>query len=331
MSNLVSFDIFTRLIAFIMKILVTGGGGFQGSHLVESLIDQGHDVSVLNTYSKKALYSLSNIKDKINLIWGSITDKELVNKSVRGHDVVFHLAARINVDESLKDPVAFFYANILGTYNILEATRENKNRLILISTCEVYGDGQNLKENEKLNETAELKPNSPYASSKAAADRISYSYFRSFDVDVTIVRPFNIYGERQKSGTFGALIPIVVAKALRGEDLTIFGDGSSTRDYSHIDDIIEGYSLILKNDSLSGKTVNLASGKNTSVKDIVEYIAKKLNVNVVHGDPRQGEVSRFPADISFAESIGYSPKIDIWEGIDRYIEWAKKESLNTKN
>jgi len=314
-----------------MKILVTGGGGFQGSHLVESLLNQGHEVSVLNTYSKRALSSLSNVLDKINLIWGSITDKELIHKSVRGHDVVFHLAARINVDESLKDPVAFFYTNILGTYHILEATRENKNRLILTSTCEVYGDGQNLKEGEKLDETAELKPNSPYASSKAAADRICYSYFKSFGVDVTIVRPFNIYGERQKSGTFGALIPIVVAKALRGEDLTIFGDGSSTRDYSHIDDIIDGYNLILKDDSLAGKTVNLASGENTSVKDIVEYIAKKLNVNVVHGDPRPGEVTRFPADVSFAKSLGYSPKVNMWEGIDRYIEWSKKDNLKAKN
>lgn len=308
-----------------MKILVTGGGGFQGSHLVESLVEQGHDVSVLNTYSKRAISSLVNILDKINLIWGSVTDKELIHKSVRGHDVVFHLAARVNVDESLKDPVAFFYVNILGTYNILEATRENGNRLIFTSTCEVYGDGQNLKEGEKLDETAELKPNSPYASSKVAADRICYSYFKSFGIDLTIVRPFNIYGERQKSGLFGALIPIVVTKALRGEDLTIFGDGSATRDYSHVDDIIDGYNIILNNNFLSGKTINLASGENTSVKEIVEYIAKKLNVKVVHGDPRPGEVTRFPADISFAKSLGYSSKVNIWDGIDRYIDWVKTQ------
>ena len=307
-----------------MKILITGGGGFQGSHLAESLIKNGHSVSVLNTYSETSLANLSNILDKINLIWGSVTDKEIVDKSVRGHDAVFHMAAHINVDESLQDPLIFFQVNILGTYNVLEAIRKYKNRFILISTCEVYGDGQTIKEDEKLNETAELKPNSPYAASKAAADRISYSYFKSFDLNVTIVRPFNLYGERQKSGLFGALIPIMVAKAMRGEDLTIFGDGSTDRDYCHVSDIIQAYNLVLNNDGLKGKIINFASGQNTAVKDIVEYIAKKFNVKIVHGPARPGEVKRFPADISFAKSIGFSPKVSIWEGIDRYIDWVKR-------
>lgn len=313
-----------------MKILITGGGGFQGSHLAESLIKNGHSVSVLNTYSDGASGNLAGISEKINLIWGSVTDKETVDKSVRGHDVVFHLAARINVDESLKDPLAFLQVNILGTYNILEAVRKYKNRLIYTSTCEVYGDGHTLKVNEKLDETAELKPNSPYASSKAGADRLCYSYFRSFDVDVTIVRPFNIFGERQKNGLFGALIPIVVAKAVRGEDLTVFGDGTATRDYSHVSDIIQAYNLILKNKNLKGKVINIASGKNTAVKDIVEYIAKKFKVKVIHGSVRPGEVMCFPADISFARSIGYSPKVSIWEGVDRYITWAKKNKTVEK-
>lgn len=307
-----------------MKILITGGGGFQGSHLAESLIKNGHSVSILNTYSEASRANLSNILDKINLIWGSVTDKEIVDKSVRGHDAIFHMAAHINVDESLQDPLIFFQVNILGTYNILEAIRKYKNRLILISTCEVYGDGQTIKEGEKLNETAELKPNSPYAASKAAADRISYSYFKSFDLNVTIVRPFNLYGERQKSGLFGALIPIVVAKAMRGEDLTIFGDGNAERDYCHVSDIIQAYNLVLNNDGLKGKTINFASGQSTAVKDIVEYIAKKFNVKIVHGPARPGEVKRFPADISFAKSIGFSPKVSIWEGIDRYIDWVKR-------
>ena len=308
-----------------MKILITGGGGFQGSHLADSLLSAGHEVSVLNTYSEKSRANLSQILGKINLIWGSVTDQETVEKSVRGHDVVFHLAAHINVDESLKDPLIFFHANILGTYNILEAVKKNNSRLIFASTCEVYGDGQNMKEGELISESAELCPNSPYAASKAAADRIAYSYFRSFDLDVTIVRPFNVYGERQKSGTYGALIPILVAKALRGENLTVFGSGEATRDFSHISDIVKGYNLVL-NKSIKGKAINLASGTNTSVKDIAEYIAKKLNVSIVNGPARPGEVMRFPADISFAKSLGYKPSVGIWEGIDRYIDWAKKQS-----
>ena len=186
-----------------MKILITGGSGFQGSHLVESLLNNGHEISVLNTYSETAVSHLPKpVLNRINLVWGSVTDKELVDKTVRGHEAVFHLAARINVDESLKDPLAFVNVNVLGTFNVLEAVRANGARLILVSSCEVYGDGHNLKEGQMLNERSELMPNSPYAASKAAADRLAYAYFKSFGVDVAIVRPFNIYGERQKSGLF---------------------------------------------------------------------------------------------------------------------------------
>ena len=305
------------------RILITGGAGFQGSHLAEFLLETGHKISILNTYSERAVFNISAILDKINLIWGSVTDKELAEKTVRGHDVVIHMAARINVDESLKYPETVILNNISGAVNILEAVRKYNSRLILSSSCEVYGDGHDLKDGELLNESSELKPNSPYAASKAAVDRICYAYFRSFGLDVTIVRPFNIYGERQKSGLFGALIPILTAKILKGENLTVFGDGSATRDYTYVSDIVRAYNLVLENSSLKGKAINFASGQNTRVKDIAEYIAKKSGVEVVYGPPRPGEVMRFPADISFARSLGYVSKINIWEGIDRYLEWAK--------
>lgn len=309
-----------------MRILITGGGGFQGSHLTESLVAQGHQVSVLNTYSSAGLKNLEAVQGKINTIWGSVTDKELVEKSVRGHDVVFHLAGRINVDESLKDPLSFFYANVLGTHNVLEAVKHNQARLIFTSTCEVYGDGHNLKDGELLNESAEMRPNSPYAASKAAADRIAYAYFKSYGVNVTIIRPFNIYGERQKSGLFGALIPILVAKAQRGENITVNGDGSATRDYSHVSDIIQAYNLALNTPDLAGRAINFASGESIRIRDIAEHIAGKLGVAVVYGPARPGEVKRFPADISLAKSLGYAPRVGIWEGIDRYIAWAKNSN-----
>lgn len=308
-----------------MKVLITGGGGFQGSHLSEFLLDKGHQVTILNTYSEAAKANLSKVVDKVILIWGSVTDKELVEKSVREHDVVVHMAARVNVDESLKDPAAFLHVNIFGTYNVLEAAKKHGARLIYVSTCEVYGDGHNLKKGQLLSESAELRPNSPYAASKAAADRLCYSYYKSYDLDVTIVRPFNLYGERQKSGTFGALIPILTRKALGGENLEVFGDGSAARDYMHVSDIVRGYSIVLKNPTLKGKVINFATGENVRIKDIADYIAKKLGVKVVHAAPRPGEVSRFEADISFARSLGFSPKISIWEGIDRYIDWAKAQ------
>jgi len=192
----------------------------------------------------------------------------------------------------------------------------------------VYGDGHDLAEGELLKETAELKPNSPYAASKAGADRMCYAFYKSFNVPVTIVRPFNIFGERQKSGTFGALIPILVRKALSGVKLTVFGDGSASRDYLHVSDLVQAYDIVLQHPELSGKAINFASGVNTSTKDIAEYIAKKLGAEIEYGPARPGEVSRFPADISLARSLGFEPKVDIWEGIDRYIAWAEKQHVS---
>ncbi|MBI2039442.1 MAG: NAD-dependent epimerase/dehydratase family protein [Candidatus Niyogibacteria bacterium] len=308
-----------------MKILITGGAGFQGSHLVESLLERGHEVSILNTFSDEARRNTASLSSSVHRIWGSITDAELVEKSVRGHDVVFHMAARINVDESLVNPLSFLNVNVLGTHHVLEAIRRNGGRLIYASTCEIYGDGHALKEGELLNESAELRPNSPYAASKAAADRLCHSYFRSFGTDVVIVRPFNIFGERQKSGRFGALIPILVSRALRGEPLTVFGTGDATRDYLHVQDIVQGYRLALETPSLKGRAINFASGRNIKIKDIIDFIARELRAPVVHAEARPGEVSRFPADISLARSFGFSPRVDIWEGIGRYIEWSKKQ------
>jgi nucleoside-diphosphate-sugar epimerase len=260
-----------------------------------------------------------------DIVFGSVTDWELVSKTARDHDVVFHLAANINVDKSLDDPGSFLETNVMGTYHVLQAAREYGSRVIFASTCEVYGDGHALAPDALLDETAELRPNSPYAASKAAADRLCYSYNRSHGLDVTMVRPFNIFGERQKSGAFGALIPILVRRAIAGQDLTVFGDGSATRDYLHVSDVIEAYRLVLESPNLTGRAINFASGTNTSVRDIAEYIAANFSAGVVQGPARPGEVTRFPASIALAKSIGFAPKVGIWQGIDRYIEWAKEQ------
>jgi dTDP-glucose 4,6-dehydratase len=311
-----------------MKILITGGAGFQGSHLAESLLQKGHDVTILNTYAVDTDRNLSPFKDDVRVIFGSITDKTIVDKTVRHQDVVYHLAANVNVDESLKNPYSFIEANIIGTHNVLEAVRTNDARMIYASTCEVYGDGHTLKEGELLNEHSELSPNSPYAASKAAADRWCSAFHKSFGTRVSIVRPFNIYGERQKNGTFGALIAILVRKALSGVKLTVYGNGEATRDYLHVSDLVAAYNLVLDHPELDGKVVNFGSGVNTSVKDIAEYISKKLGAEIEYGPARPGEVMRFPADISFARSLGFDPKVGIWEGIDQYIAWAQLQPLD---
>lgn len=310
-----------------MEILVTGGAGFQGSHLVQSLLADGHSVTVLSTSSKSATRNMQGFgtHERAAFIAGSVTDGEVVHRAVRDHHVVFHLAANINVDQSLSDPESFLETNVMGTFRVLEAVRRYRNRLIHVSTCEVYGDGHDLQEGDLLRENSELRPNSPYAASKAAADRLCYSYFRSFDLDVTIVRPFNIFGERQKAGRFGALIPRLVRQAMNGESLTIFGGGTATRDYLYVSDVIDAYKLVLQTTNLRGQAINFASGRDTCVTDIVEYIANHFNATIKHEPARPGEVIRFPADITLAKSLGFDPQVDLWDGIDRYIEWAKMQ------
>lgn len=284
-----------------MEILVTGGAGFQGSHLTESLLANGHWVTVLDKSSRNAVRNMQGFRshDRAAFISGSVTDGQTIDRAVRDHHVVFHLAAHVNVDQSLGDPESFLETNVMGTYRVLEAVRRYEH--------------------------AELKPNSPYGASKAAADRLCYSYFRSYGLDVTIVRPFNIFGVRQKAGRFGALIPRLVRQGINGEGLTIFGAGSATRDYLYVSDIVGAYNLVLRTPTLRGQAINFASGKDTRVRDIVEYVADKFGARIEHRDARPGEVQRFPADISLAKSIGFQPQVEIWDGIDRYINWAKDQ------
>lgn len=303
-----------------MKILITGGAGFQGSHLAESLINNGHDVTVLNTLTPQALQNKKYLEGRSEIIWGSVTDPEITEKAMRGKDVVFHLGARVNVDESILRPWETIETNVRGTFNVLEAVRKNRIRMIHTSTCEVYGKPERVP----ILENAELRPLSPYAASKAAADRLCFAYAQTYKISVTIARFFNIFGERQKESNFGAVIPIFVSRALAGEPIRIFGSGSQTRDYLYISDVINVYHLLLAHPELSGEVINFGTGKGTSIKAIAEYISRKLHGRVEYVDPRPGEASDMIAHRGKAKRVlGWEPKITFSEGLDRYIAWRK--------
>lgn len=306
-----------------MKLLITGGLGFQGSHLAEHFLKKGHQVTVLNTLSERAVRILDSMAKKPVVVWGSVTDYEIVRKAVREHDTVFHLAAYVNVDESCINPRSCFEVNVLGTVNVLEAARECGARVIYASTCEVYGasSGETM-----IIEETELKPHSPYASSKAAADRICFSYFKSYGLDVAIVRPFNVFGPRQKEDGFGALIPLFVRRALNKENLFVFGSGEQTRDYMYITDLVSAYDLILRMTKTAGRAYNFATGVQTSVRDIAHYIAQKCGVSVAYQEARPGEVAAFLADTTRSKKLGFAARVAIWNGINRYITWRKKQS-----
>lgn len=309
------------------KLLITGGAGFQGRFLVKHFLGQGHKITVLNTLSKRAIQSLQEFANDISIVWGSITDQELVSKTVRDHDCVFHLAARINVDESIKDPLSTLSVNLFGTYYVLEAVKHFQTRLIYASSCEVYGAPLN---HLPIAESAELRPHSPYAASKVAADRLCFSYITTYNTNVTIVRPFNVFGPFQKMGAGGAVIPIFVDFASRNQPLVVYGDGNQKRDYLYIDDLVKAYDSVYNNPELNGQVINFGTGKETKIIDIAQYIAKKFHVKVLHKVARPGEVAHFMADITKAKKFGFKPSVDIWTGIDQYINWYHDLSAQAK-
>ena len=303
-----------------MRILVTGGAGFQGSHVAEQCLRAGHRVTVLNTFSEEAEGNINSFAKDVSVVWGSVTDQEIVTKSVRDHDAVIHLAARINVDESIQSPYDFLFVNVTGTYNVLEAVKKYGSRLIYASSCEVYGSSATVS---PADETADLRPHSPYAASKVAADRLCFAYWKTYGVHVTIVRPCNIYGPRQKGGQGGAVIPIFVERALGHSPLVVYGSGEQRREYMYVDDLVAIYMLALGRDDLDGEVINAGTGESPSIKEIADFISKRLDTTFEHGPARSGEVMGFSLDSSKARELGFSPQLTFWEGLERYINWKQ--------
>lgn len=303
-----------------MRILITGGAGFQGSHITERLLKTGHEITILNHRSESAEKNAVSFQNKCHIVWGSVADEALVCRLIRNKELVLHLAAKVHVEESIAKPSIYVQKNILGTFAVLEAIKKStgtRPKLIHWSTCEVYGQPAS----GLLSESSELRPHSPYAASKAAADRLCFSYHKTYGLDVIILRPFNIFGERQKIGPQGSLISTLVENAINDQPLIVQGDGRQTRDYMHISDLVTALELVVMKPNLSGHAINFASGINTSVIDIAKYIAKRFGVKIIFAPGRPGEILKFPADISLAKSLGFKAETTIWQGIDRYIDW----------
>ena len=298
-----------------MRILITGGAGFQGSHLAEKWAGDGHEVTILNTYSAEADNNIAELSHNVVVVWGSVTDREIVEKTVRGQDVVAHLAASINVDESLVRPISYLDVNVGGTVNVLEAIRATGARLIYASSCEVYGHALT----SPVAEHAELRPYSPYAASKAAADRMCFAYCHSFGIDATIVRPSNVYGNRQKSGRSGAVVARFARLAMASEDLTVYGSGEQRREYINVQDLVSAYDLILHRTDLTGLSLNVGTGDTPSIMEIARFVSRNFGVSVRNGPARPGEVPGFELDSSLIKGFGFQAKIGFWDGMAEYL------------
>jgi dTDP-glucose 4,6-dehydratase len=325
------------------KILITGGTGFQGSNLAKTLLTEGYDITILNTPGEK---NDTNIKrfglQDARIVWGSITSKDIVSKVMVDVDLVVHAAAKVHVDDSIKHPTEYFETNVMGTNNILQSARDLDIPVMHISTCEVYGFIDS-----ELYEDSPLMPRSPYAASKVSADRMAYSYYITYNMNVCIIRPFNVFGPGQKDGDFGAVIPRWCTSLMKGEDIKIYGDGSQAREFIYIDDLISAYQIIinkmLAGNELAGEVINIGTGIGINIKKLAEEMCYKIHGpwiepenhdfsyptekgrfeqgKIIYGDPRPGEVRRFISNFDKMKSFGWNPKIKLSDGLNEYIKW----------
>ena len=320
-----------------MKILVTGGCGFQGSNLCRTLLDRGDRVTILSTLSDRSRENIERFGlQDATVVWGSITDTDCVEKTVRNHDLVFHLAANIHVDESIAEPRKYYTTNVLGSYNVVEYCRRERIPLIHVATCEVYG-GCNLCDRpngpagcrQVIRESCPLKPQSPYAASKAGADLLAFAHHVTYGQQILILRPGNIFGPGQRYGTRGAVIPIFVGKALRGDPITIHGDGKQGRDFVYIADLVRAYLFLADRflrDEIHHPVVNIGTGHDTTIATIARRVIELTGNRsaIVCGPDRPGEVQTFRLDGTILDDLGFEFAYRFEEGLAEYIEWFKQ-------
>lgn len=321
-----------------MKILVTGGLGFQGSHLVRRLISEWHEVTVLATPSdiskerelsfRRHLNAMPR-RNALEIIWGSVTDMNLVHLAVEKADLVVHMAAWANPDKCTERPVEATRVNIYGTQVVLQAIRHVRDGagravpLIHVSSCEVYGSAFAGPQDEH----APMIPPSIYAASKCGADRLANAYAVSYNLPVTIVRPCNVFGPGQRSGPHGGVIPTFVYRARHRQSLVVRG-GLQSREFIYIDDLVQAYHEIISEKPEAWRRVlNIGTGQRVSIKAIAEFISRHFKgTQIEWALPRAGDVDRFELDSSlFRKTFGERKFIDFFEGLHKYIVWALAE------
>jgi len=308
-----------------MKMLITGGAGFIGSHLCDKYTKDGHTVLCLDNFMNGNLINIRHLLTYRNfkLITGDIKDFDLLEKIMRDVDAVIHLAAQIHVDRSIVEPQFTYEVNVLGTQNILEVARiYDVGKVIYTSTSEVYGSAQYAP----MDENHPLAAPHPYGASKIAADRMCHAYINTYGMNISIIRLFNTFGPKQKDSGYGAVISIFVRRVLGGMPPIIYGDGSQTRDYTYIKDVVSAFDSILNHNKPVAEPINFGTGKEIRIVDLANEIIrlcdKEGKIKPVHVEARPGEVQRLIAKISKAEELlGWEPKHKLEDGLREFIDW----------
>ena len=318
-----------------MKILVTGAGGFIGSHLSEKLVKQGHSVRAFIRYNSRNSWGWleeSPFRDGMEIISGDIRDFDLVKEAVKGCDIVFHLAALIGIPYSYVSPLAYVKTNVEGTYNVLQAARESGGvRVVHTSTSEIYGTAQYVPIDEKH----PINPQSPYSASKASADLLALSFHRSFGLPVTVVRPFNTYGPRQSAR---AVIPTVIGQILDGKGKIRLGNLLPTRDLTYVDNTVSGFIAAALSEKAVGEVLNLGTGSEISIGDLAKKIAQIIGREVeIEEDPERvrpqgSEVERLLSNPGkMKELTGWTAKVSLEEGLESTVRWMMERNDLYKN
>jgi NAD dependent epimerase/dehydratase len=318
------------------NVLITGADGFIGSHLVEVLAKKSAKVRALsyyNSFNDWGWIEDVNCKNDIEVITGDIRDYNCCQKITKGIDIVFHLAALIGIPYSYYSPKSYIETNVGGTHNMCHASLENGcQKIIHTSTSEVYGTAQYVP----IDENHPMQAQSPYSASKIGADSIAISYFYSFDLPVTIVRPFNTYGPRQSAR---AVIPTIITQLLGNKDVIELGDISTTRDFNFVIDTCTGFAMLAEIDESIGEVVNIGSNYEISIKDLffkINDIMEKdaaIKQDKLRFRPDNSEVRRLLCDTSkFFELTGLKTQYSIDDGLRKTIEWfrIKKNRLKYK-
>ena len=317
------------------KILVTGADGFIGSHLVNKLINLDCDVRAMTMYNSFNSWGWLDTFDKkllkkIEVVSGDIRDKKFVTDSCKGTDIIFHLASLIAIPYSYKSPYSYVSTNMEGTLNILEAALNFEiENIVHTSTSEVYGESNTVAISEESKSIAR----SPYSATKIGADQLAYSYYSTFGLPVSTIRPFNTYGPRQSSR---AIIPTIITQLLSDKHTIELGSLNPTRDFCFVEDTVSGFLSVASNKKSIGEVIKIGSRYEISIKDLVSMIGDIMDIKItIKSDknrirPKDGEVDRLRANINKAKKIlkwepGYKGKAGLKNGLGKTIEWFRDD------